>query len=139
MELVKELLALREGVEHKFQVRIDANYAHNDPAGKGRLHGGTWKEITFKSISSLEALADEIGDDGHDGKKIFKALPELHGYLESYHLGYDRSDVFDVVDEDYDIKSFKDDVLKVSYKFTVRYKKDHKDPVTHRGEITFME
>jgi hypothetical protein len=126
MNLIKELLSLTES---------------NDPDGKGRLHSGRWEEITFKNIDSLEELANEIADDGHDGKKIFKALPELHDYLQNYHIGRDalKNDVFDVGDESYDVESDKDDMLKVTYQFTVRFKRDGKDPVTHRGEITFQQ
>lgn len=140
MNLIQELLSLNESKGTKFQVKIASARDTGDYSGD-RVRGGSWEEIEFDHISSLQELADEIADDGRDGKKIFKALPELHAYLEEYHVGTHslNNEVFDVADESYDVKSFKDDVLKITYQFTARYNKKNKDSVTHRGEITLMD
>lgn len=167
--LIKELMALNESAKGTvFQVRIDSARDTEDYSG-GRISGGSWEELEFDHFSTLQELADEISDNGHDGKKVFKALPELHAYLEEYHVGTHplNNDVFDVVDESYDVKSFKDDVLKITYQFTARFGKNkgeadknanaqkqinrrssvardelrhvrEKAPVTYRGEITMM-
>lgn len=137
-KLIQELLKLNESKGTTFQVRIDSARDTEDYSGS-RISGGRWEELEFDHIDSLEQLADEISDNGHDSKKIFKALPELHAYLEEYHVGTHplNNEVFDVTDESYDVKSFKDDVLKITYQFTARWK-SKKSPVTYRGEITMM-
>jgi hypothetical protein len=122
MKLTRELLALNESKKYKFQVRINSY---------------NWDDLEFVNIESLEQLADEISTDGRDGKKIYKALPELREYLLDFYGG-NTADVFDVVDEDYGIQSSHHDVLKVAYKFTIRYKKSEREPRNVSGVITFM-
>lgn len=93
---------------------------------------GSWKDITFKKITSLEKLAKEISsDNGGSG------FAELRDYLEDYHIGQGKYDLLDVVDQNYDVQSFKDDVLKISYSFTARMK-DNTGPKTSTGVVTLM-
>lgn len=121
-KLIKELLSLKEA-KTKYQFKID-NYP--------------WEDVEFEGINSLQQLQDEIVDNGHDGSKVFSAIPELHQKMVNYHGG-NHQDVFDVADEDYDIISFKHDVLKIAYQFVIRYKNANKEPRDVKGTISFME
>lgn len=120
--LIQELLSLKEA-KTTYQFRID-----NHP----------WEDISFERIDSLQQLADEINDPGFDGSKVFAAIPELHAKMVEYHGG-NHSEVFDVVDEDYEVTSFAHDVLKISYEFMIRYKKYTKEPRDVKGTISFMD
>lgn len=120
--LIKELLSLKEA-KTTYQFRINSY---------------PWEDVEFEGIDSLKQLEDEISDPGFDGSKVFSAIPELHDKMVDFHGGK-HQDVFDIVDEDYDIISFKHDVLKIAYKFTMRYKNANKEPRNVSGTISFME
>ena len=129
MKLVKELLALSEAKKNMYQVRM-GNHRYED------------KEL---NIRDLETLAKEVSMDP-SGKESeshsYGDLAALHDYILDYHgcgeAQKKSADIFDVVDEDYDIKSFKDDVLIIDYHFTIRYNKDTKEPRKVKDTISLM-
>lgn len=129
--LIKELLALNEAKGQTYQVK-HGNYK--------------WDDVTL-DIRDLDTLVKEItmnpsGKEAADHK--WKDLGELHAYILEYHGVSDdeainkNRGVFDAIDEDYEVESYKDDVLKIKYRFTIRYTNENKDHRQVEDTITLM-
>lgn len=102
------------------------------PAGtmfQVKVDKADWKDVPLNGKSIIE-IAREVHGMPRNAKQI-KTMYQLHDMVLEYHLGpfhrLPQSDVFDVIDEDYDVISTDDDVLKIQYHFTVRYKDRNSD------------
>ena len=130
-ELLKELLALAEAKNVAYQVKF-GNYKWEDLelpiSSLDKLH----KELTT-NVSGKDADDLEWGDLAALHTKIL----DFHGVYSDAKLNKSRG-IFDAVDEDYEVESYKDDVLKINYKFTIRYENENKDPRDVKGTITLM-
>jgi len=121
MNLIQELMALSEARKHTmYQVKISDN--------------AQWEDLEFP-FETLDVLVKEITAHPSELDDVF-ALPEVHALVSDFYGGR-HGDTFDVVDEDYDVKSFKDDVLKIQYGFTMRFKSD-REPRKVNGVMTIM-
>lgn len=94
-----------EEQKKNFQVKIDK---------------ANWRDVTL-SGSTLREIAREVSGLPRNAKQI-KALWQLRTMVVNHHGAVPgRNGVFDVVEEDYEIDSLEDDVLKIKHSFTVRY------------------
>ena len=107
LHLVKEVLALQKPKGRvPYQVRFDKS---------------SWRDIELP-IQSLQTLAEEAGSSPTK-TRTFEALPVLHTLNLIHHGATKDQDtaMIDIADEEYQVESFEDDVLKISYSFMVRY------------------
>jgi hypothetical protein len=129
MKLIHELIALNEGKKlPMYQIRFGTS---------------PYEDVSL-DIHSLETLHKEITANPSEMDSIkFKDIGVLNQYVLEYHGVSDKNpEVFDTTGEDYEVLSFTDDVLKVSYQFDVCYNKDRRgmkqDPRTIKGTVTLM-
>ena len=129
----KEFLE-ESGTHHAYQMRIDSERVN-----------GRWKDVELK-CPSLEELYKDVSHVPHldPEDRNYQHLHELMDILVDYHVGshYVEAKQVSIEDQDLDVDSFKDDVLKISYRFTAYYKEDghysDRPPVDHRGTVTLM-
>jgi hypothetical protein len=95
--------------------------------------GSKWEDISLPA-KDLEEVAEEFSDAVHNSKKSFDSLPIIVGRVVEFYNG-PHDDNF--VDEDFEVKSLKDDVLVV--KFSYFNPKRGTDIRAHvKGEFSMM-
>lgn len=126
MKLLQELLSLTEAKKLPYQVRV--------------ADGADWVDTTLNA-DSLEDIAAAVGaspadEKAHEKFGLFQLTPFIHKWIGDGPDGYGKgAGSWDEMDMD--VKSLKDDVLKISWTFSgvnMRRKED----VVKKGVMTIM-
>lgn len=83
--------------------------------------GSKWEDVPL-AIESLQAVANEINAFttrlGKNVQAIHRLLLQAHGAAQNQ---TQVKTIFDIIDVNYKVLSVDDDVLKLTYTFTIRY------------------
>jgi hypothetical protein len=98
-------MKMLEDQKKMFQVKIDR---------------ANWRDVALPG-DGLRDIAKEVRGLPRNAKQI-KALWQIRSMVVNHHGAIPGHDgVFDVIEEDYEIDSLEDDVLKIKHSFTVRF------------------